>query len=121
MNKNVAIIGASDNPERYAFKAFKMLIDDGYTVIPVNPKLDEIEGVKCLKTPADINVYVDTVTIYVNPAVSSAMIDDLIELKPRRIIMNPDTENDELAKKCEENDIQVVFACTLVMLKIGQF
>ena len=43
MSKNVVILGASNKPDRYAYKAFRMLREYGYDVVPVNPVLDEIE------------------------------------------------------------------------------
>ncbi|MHB0999778.1 MAG: CoA-binding protein [Armatimonadota bacterium] len=121
MSENVAIIGASDDPDRYAYKAFKLLQAHGHNPIPVNPTKDSIEGIKCYPSIKDISDPIDTVTLYVRPSVSSEMTDDIIAAEPRRVIMNPGTENDDLAKACEDIGIQVVFACTLVLLGTDQF
>jgi hypothetical protein len=47
--------------------------------------------------------------------------DYILSLKPKRIIFNPGTENEELMKLAKQNNIQPVVACTLVMLSIGNY
>ena len=69
----------------------------------------------------DISDLVDTVTMYVGADVSDALIEDIIAKNPKRIIFNPGAENFNLEKKAQEQGIITVNACTLVMLKTGQF
>jgi predicted CoA-binding protein len=69
----------------------------------------------------EISGGVDTVTVYVNAKISDAEYERIINLKPRRVIFNPGAENEPLAVKLEEQGIEVVRACTLVMLRTGQF
>ena len=121
MDKNIAILGATDDPTRYAYKALKMLQAHRYNPIPVNTFRETIAGLKAYHSLPEIPDPVDTVTVYVRPEISSALTDDFLAIKPRRVIMNPDTENDELAEILERNGIEVVQACTLVMLQTGQF
>ncbi len=121
MNKNVAILGATDDPVKYANRALKMLVAHGYNPIPVNPTKDLIDGLKCYPTLGDIPEPIDTVTIYVRPSVSAQLLDDILAVKPRRVIMNPGTENEEVVAACEGIGITVVRACTLVLLQTGQF
>ena len=52
--KNIAIVGASPNPQRDSFKVMKFLMDYGYKVFPVNPKEDNILGIKCYTKTGDI-------------------------------------------------------------------
>ena len=121
MNKNVAILGATDDPTKYAHKALKSLQGHGYNPIPVNPTKETVDGLKCYPSLRDVPEQIDTITLYLRPSISSQLIDDILSVKPRRVIMNPGTENDELATACKQNGIEVVRACTLVMLKTGQF
>ena len=93
----VAILGASPNPERYAYRAFQMLRDHGHRPVPVNPAFDEILGEKCYPTITDAPKPIDTVTMYLGEAGSNPLIDEIILAKPRRIIMNPGAENSALA------------------------
>lgn len=119
--QTVAILGASPKPDRYAYKAFRMLADHGHRPVPINPAFDEILGEKCYPKIGEAPKPIDTVTLYLGEARSNPLIDEIIEAKPRRIIMNPGAENSALAEKAEEAGIEVVEGCTLVMLATGQF
>ena len=119
--ETVAILGASPKPDRYAYKAFRMLRDHGHRAIPINPAFEEILGEKCYPNIADAPQPLDTVTMYLGEARSNPLIDEIIAAKPRRIIMNPGAENPALAAQAEEAGIEVVEGCTLVMLQTGQF
>lgn len=119
--EKVAILGASDNPERYSNKAFKMLKEYGHEPIPVSPKLTQLEGVPVKKTLQEVPKPVDTLTVYVNPQISSSMENEILELKPKRVIFNPGSENPSLAKKLSAANIEVEEACTLVLLRTKQF
>jgi predicted CoA-binding protein len=119
--KTVAILGASPKPDRYAYKAFEMLRRYGHRPIPINPAFAEIQGEKCFPKIGDAPKPIDTVTLYLGESRSNPLIDDIIEAKPRRIIMNPGAENFALAEKAEDAGIEVVEGCTLVMLQTGQF
>lgn len=119
--ETVAILGASPKPDRYAHKALEMLHEYGHRTLPINPAVEEILGEKCYPTIAEAPGPIDTVTLYLGQARSNSIIDEIINAKPRRIIMNPGAENAALAAKAEEAGIEVVEGCTLVMLRTGQF
>jgi uncharacterized protein len=119
--ERVAILGASDKPDRYAYKAFQMLQKHGHDVVPVHPVLSEIEGVPVISDLSKIEGGVETLTLYVNPKVSSAAADAIVALKPGRVIFNPGTENPELAARLDAEGIAHQEACTLVLLATGQF
>jgi predicted CoA-binding protein len=118
---DVAVLGASPKPDRYANKAMQLLTEYGYRAIPINPAFDEILGVKCYPSIADVPGQVDTATIYLSQVRSDPLIDEIIKVRPRRIIMNPGAENENLAAKARARGIEVVEGCTLVMLRSGQF
>jgi len=122
--KTVAIIGASDNPARYAYMAMRMLDDHGHTTYLVSPRLSSIEGRDVfvdISALAAQHPTIDTVTMYVGSAISGRMSHDLIALKPRRVIFNPGAENRELAQALINAGIEVLEACTLVLLQTDQF
>lgn len=118
---NVAILGASDNPERYAYKAQKMLLTHGHTPFLVSPKYKEIEGIAVVASLRDITAPIDTLTLYVSPNISQATTNDILALKPRRVIFNPGAENNELAEQLRHAGILAQDACTLVLLSTAQF
>lgn len=119
--KTVAIIGASDKPDRYAYKAMHALREQGYEVVLVNPFRSEIEGQKCLKSVDQYQGDIDTVTLYVNPTRFHDHIEDVIEARPRRVIMNPGTEDRGHENVLTDSGIDVEKACTLVLLAQGRF
>ncbi len=119
--ERVVIIGASDNPERYSHKALLLLRQYRHEVVPVHPKLSEIEGVPVVDDLSMIAGPVDTVTLYVGPTISLALKDKLTALKPKRVIFNPGTENAPLQVALTSAGIACEEACTLVMLLTGQF
>ncbi|MHB9036233.1 MAG: CoA-binding protein [Armatimonadota bacterium] len=118
---NVAVLGASTNPERYSYKAVKMLAEHDYGVFPVHPSEKPIGGVKCYSSLSSIPEPIDTITIYLSERNSTPLIEEIIGTHPRRVILNPGAYSYELEHRCEEVGIQVQEMCTLVMLKTGQF
>ena len=122
MNKErVVIMGASNNPERYSHRALLLLQKHGHEVVPVHPKLAEIEGIPVVADVGLISGPVDTVTMYVGAAISSGLQEKLFALKPGRVIFNPGAENASMADALQKAGIACENACTLVLLNTGQF
>ena len=109
------VIGASENPERYAYKAVKMLQEHGFKLIALGLKPGIIGDIPIQTTFPKENE-IDTVTMYVGPKRQATLIPEIIALKPRRIIFNPGTENPDFIKLAQDADIETVIACTLVLL-----
>ncbi|HAV64073.1 MAG TPA: CoA-binding protein [Verrucomicrobiales bacterium] len=118
---SVAVIGASDKPGRYSFQAVQKLSEHGHRVFPVTPRPIKLPGFVVRPSIAEVPRPIDTVTLYVNPGLLTTMAGGIIEAKPRRVIFNPGTEQAEIAATFEAAGIQVVEACTLVLLATGQF
>lgn len=121
MSETVVIVGASPKPERYAHQAQTLLQHYGHKVVPVHPVHTVIDGVPVIATLAQVPVPVDTVTLYVGPEHSAGMTAELIALKPRRVIFNPGTESPVLEQTLRAAGIDTEQACTLVLLRTGQF
>jgi predicted CoA-binding protein len=119
--ENVVILGASDKTDRYAYKAFQLLKEKGHNVFLVHPSLTDVEGQKVYKSLIDINEKINTLTVYVNPAISSSVENEIIKLSPKRVIFNPGAENPILEKILNTKKIDTENACTLVLLNINQF
>jgi len=120
--KKTVIIGATTNPSRYAYLAASTLQHYNHDVVPVGIKHGDVVGNPILdirKKPVIDNV--DTVTLYIGPSHQSEWYNYILSLKPKRIIFNPGTENEEFEKLAEENGIEALEACTLVMLRTGQY
>lgn len=118
---NVAIIGASDKPERYSYQALCLLRDKGHTPYPVHPSLQAIERIPVHASLRGVPAPIDTVTVYLSPRHQEAITEDLLTSGVRRVIFNPGTENPDLAARLRQAGIETVEACTLVLLATGQF
>ncbi len=121
MSQTVAILGATDKPDRFAYKAFQMLKEYGHNPIPVGKNIKILDGRTVYEKLVDIPIPVETLTLYVRPEISTAMADEILKLQPKRVIFNPNTENLNLIRALEQAGIHTVQACTLVLLRTGQF
>lgn len=63
-SKRIAVVGLSDNPERTSYMVSKAMQDSGYEIIPVNPAVSEVLGVKAVKSLKDIEGHVDIVNVF---------------------------------------------------------
>ena len=118
--KKTVLIGASTDPSRYAYKAANSLVNHGHELIPLGIRSGKVAGKDIILDKPDLKG-VDTVTLYVGPQNQTGWIDYIINLKPKRILFNPGTENEELMNKAEKNNIEVIEGCTLVMLSLGTY
>ena len=118
--KNTVVIGASENPGRYASLAVGSLLRHGHKVFPVGLRKGTIHDLPII-TEKSVIPDVDTVTLYIRPEIQKTMYDYILSLKPKRIIFNPGTENPELEQLASEKGIETEEACTLVMLSIGNY
>ncbi len=122
MSKKTVIIGASTNPSRYAYLAAGMLKEYKHEIVPIGIKKGEVYGKQILsinERPAVNDV--DTVTLYIGPRHQPEHYDYILSLKPKRVIFNPGTENYEFEKLIEGSGAEALEACTLVLLRSGQY
>lgn len=120
----VAVLGASSDPGRYSYKAMQLLKEYGHTPVPVHPRETEILGYKVVSEIRELvkqGKRIDTLTMYVNPALSTKYKQDILDLMPKRVIFNPGSENPELEKALAAKGVQVQEACTLVLLRTDQY
>ncbi|GAA3940044.1 CoA-binding protein [Hymenobacter algoricola] len=118
--KKTLVLGASDNPARYSFRAVHQLRQHGHEVVPVGIRKGQVAGL-AIHTDRPPEADIDTVTLYVGPQNQPAWYDYILDLNPKRIIFNPGTENAELEKLAQQRGIRTEEACTLVMLSIGNY
>ncbi len=119
--EKVAVVGASPKQERYSNKAIRMLKEFHHTPVPVAPGHEVIEKEPVFESLDRISEKIDTVTVYLSPARQENMMEQIIDMAPKRVIFNPGTENPTAKRALESAGITVVEACTLVMLKTNQF
>ncbi|HRP88409.1 MAG TPA: CoA-binding protein [Edaphocola sp.] len=120
ISKKTLVIGASENPDRYSNKAIRMLQNFGHEVVAIGVKNGKVEDVEFGKEHLPFE-NIDTVTLYINPKLQVDYYQYILSLKPRRIIFNPGTENDDFAGLALLKGIEPVEACTLVLLSTHQY
>ncbi len=119
--KQVLILGASATAWRYSYMAAQLLLDEGYPVCLIGKSGGELREQPIWKEIPPHITSVHTVTLYLNPAHQSQWENEIEQLCPQRVIFNPGTENVEWMLRLEKHGIEVLEACTLVMLRTRQF
>lgn len=119
-NKKTLILGATPNSGRYAYLAAHRLTSHGHPIVNVGLKTGEVAGVK-IEKPDIIHRDIDTITLYIGPQNQPPLYDYILATKPKRIIFNPGTENPELQRLADAEGIETQYACTLVLLSIGEY
>jgi predicted CoA-binding protein len=117
-SKKTLVLGASLNPERTAYTAVQRLRANGVPVVAIGGKAGMLQDVSIGTEPLPFDD-VHTVTVYLSPENQKGYYDYIFSLRPKRIIFNPGTENEELIAAAEKQGIEALRACTLVMLSLG--
>jgi predicted CoA-binding protein len=113
--KRFAIVGATDNPEKYGHQIFENLKNRGYEVYPVNPRLKELEGTRCYPRLADIPVRVEVVDFVVPPEVTEEILKECKELGLSCIWLQPGSESEAAITFCHENNLKVVHGVCVML------
>jgi predicted CoA-binding protein len=114
------VLGASENPSRYAHMAVERLQEKGHHILAVGLKTGMI-GETPIVTSIPTDIKIDTVTLYVGPKHQTDIIPQIIALHPRRVIFNPGTENADFIQQAQRAGIETEIACTLVLLSTGNY
>ena len=113
--KTIAVVGASKNPEKDAYKIPKYLQEQGYRIIPVNPTADVILGERAYKSLSDVQEPYDVVDIFRPSEDVPPIVDEAVRGPAKVIWMQLGIENDAAAKKAEAaGKIVVQNACMMI-------
>ena len=118
--KNTLVFGASLKPDRYSNMVTKRLVGKGIATQAFGLQVGVIHGVE-IKTNLDDIQKIHTITLYLSPKRQSKYYNDIINLHPVRVIFNPGTENPAFYEILSKQGIEVVIACTLVLLATDQY
>ncbi len=120
-SKKTVILGASTRPWRYAYLAANKLREYAHEIVLIGNKNGIVAGEDIVIGQSPIED-VDTVTVYLRPSYQKEYYSYILqELQPKRIVFNPGSENPELREMAEAQGIEVLEACTLVMLSTEQY
>ena len=112
-----AIVGASNNPTKYGYKVLKNLRESGYTVIPINPKEDNIQGIKAYKTLKSYNSKINVVIFIVPPPVTEKVLEELNLLKIKKAWMQPGSESKKAISYCKIHNIDCIHDTCIMLQK----
>jgi len=112
----IAVVGASTDRSKYSNQAVRAYAAKGYTVYPVHPSADTIEGLPVFRSVRDIPGRLDRVTLYLPPRVGVAMLDELVGLDVGEVWLNPGADAPEVVEKAESLGLKVVTGCSLVAI-----
>jgi hypothetical protein len=116
MSKTIAIVGASSDRSKYGNKAVRAFRDGGWTVYPVNPKAEEVEGLPCYGSVADVPGPLDRVALYVPPEVGKQLLGDIAAKHPTELFLNPGSADAELIAQAEALGLNPIEACSIVSI-----
>ncbi len=115
MTRSVAVVGASGDPAKYGNKAVRAYRDAGWTVFPVNPKLDQVEGLESFPDLDAIPVAeLDRVSFYIPPSVGLAMLDQVARKRVGELWLNPGADSPEVVTRATELGLPVIQACAIL-------
>ncbi|WP_291637950.1 CoA-binding protein [Clostridium sp.] len=107
--KKWALIGASPNESKFGYKILMQLKEKGYTVYGINPKYDEINGVKIYHSLKELPEQVDAVNVIVNPTLALKALDDIVECKIENVWFQPGSYDPQVLNKGKKNELNMVF------------
>lgn len=114
MGKTIAIVGASSDRRKFGNKAVRAYRDGGWVVYPVNPRADEIEGIKAYHSLKEVPEPIERVSMYVPTSVGLSMLDEIAAKRPGEVFLNPGSESDELIRAMRAQGLNVINACSIV-------
>lgn len=117
--KTIAIIGASNDRQKYGNKAVRAFLQQGYTVFPVNPKEATVEGLAAFKSILDVPVRPQLVSVYLPPAVLLNVLPDIAARGCDELWLNPGTESDEILAEAERLGLNAIQACSIVAVGVS--
>src|SRR3954468_12217665 len=114
MSRTVAVIGASSDREKYGNKALRAFAHQGYTVIPINPKEQEVEGHKAYASVLDVPGPIDMATVYVPPRAGIRIMEQLAQKGIGEVWLNPGADGHDVVARARELGLNTIQACSII-------
>ncbi len=105
--KKIAVVGATDKKEKWGYKILKRLLDEGYEVVPIHPKLKEIEGISCYPSLKEVPDDIEGVDIVVPPSITPKVVQQAIEKGIQYIWLQPGAESEEAIEVAQKSGKEV--------------
>src|SRR3990170_5541414 len=108
--RTIALVGASDRPDRPSYGVMKFLQSHGYRVLPVNPQItgEHVHGEYVWRELAQIGEPIDIVDIFRRPEAAGEAVDEAIAIGAKAVWMQLGVINEEAAARAEAAALKVV-------------
>lgn len=111
---SVAIVGASNDPDKFGNKAVRAYLRKGWTVYPINPRAQEIEGLRVYAGLDDLPEPVNRVAFYVPAEIGVGLLEAVRRQGSPELFLNPGSESEELIARAEALGVNAIQACAIV-------
>ena len=116
----VAVVGASRDRSKFGNISVRAHLQQGYQVFPVNPNADHVEGLPAFESLRDVPVEnLDRVTVYLPPHLTLELLDEIDEVSPVEVWMNPGSADEDVRVRAVELGIEIIEACSIVDLGVS--
>jgi predicted CoA-binding protein len=116
MSKVVAVIGASSNRRKFGNRAVRAFLQQGYTVIPINPHEAEVEGLKAYASVLDVPGSIDMASLYVPPDAGVRVLAEIAQKQIPEVWLNPGADGDEVIARAQALHIKPIVACSIIAI-----
>lgn len=112
--KSVAVLGASNQRSKFGNKCVRCYVDVGWEVHPVNPGVDEVEGLPAFSRLADIPGELDRISVYLPPPITYELLDEIAERGAEDVYFNPGSADSRVLDRARSLGIPAVDGCAIV-------
>jgi predicted CoA-binding protein len=114
MKKTIAVIGASGDRKKYGNKCVRAYKAAGWTVFPVNPNVDTVEGIQAFPSIQDVPDDIERISVYVPPKLGKTMIAEWVDKQHQELWLNPGAADAELLREARELGLNPIEGCSIV-------
>jgi uncharacterized protein len=116
MPKTVAVIGASSNRYKFGNKALRAFMNQGYTVLAINPNEAQVEGLQTYPSVLDVPGPIDMATVYVPGHIGVRVMEDIAKKGIPEVWLNPGADDPEVVQRAKALGVRVVQACSIMAI-----
>ena len=113
MKQTIAVVGASRDRSKYGNKCVRAYVAEGWTVFPVNPGAEKVEGLTAYPSIAEVPGELNRISVYLPPKVSDRAIPELADKGAWEVWFNPGSANDEVLARARDYGLKVVDGCSI--------
>lgn len=115
----IGVVGASSNRDKFGNKVLRCYLENERRVIPVHPKQQEIEGLACVASVAELPDEVESISVITPPQITESVVKLAAEKGIKNIWMQPGAQSTDAIRFCQEQKINLIADGTCVLVELG--